>query len=79
MRQSPNPVTKVWMADLNTKEALWLPQEHQLFKSTDVATCCLQIFTKEKGILSREELLDEEAMLGPFSTADCTGRKSVFG
>lgn len=25
---------KVWMADLNTKEAVWLPQEHQLFKST---------------------------------------------
>lgn len=48
-------------------------------KALKVATCYLQIFTKDKYILSREELLDEEAVLGSFSTADYTGRKSAFG
>lgn len=80
MRQSPNllSVTKVWMPDFNTKEAVWLPQEHQLFKRTEVTTRYLQMFTKKnKDILSCEERLGEEAVLGAFSTAESTGRKSV--
>ncbi|MGE9641598.1 hypothetical protein ACQP3J_31675, partial [Escherichia coli] len=45
--------------------------------NTKVDTC-LPNFPKVMDILMCEEMLDEEAELGPFYTVDFTGRNSTF-